>query len=105
MTIRIAIPSQAKVGEIIEIRTLIQHPMETGFRRDEYGRAIPRDILERFSCLYNGEIVFEATLFPAVTANPYLTFCTRATESGTLVFRWTDQRGEVFEETADLEVV
>ena len=104
MTIRIAVPGSAKAGEVIEIKALIQHQMETGFRRDQYGQEIPRDILKHFECLYNGVSVFEAEFFPAVAANPFLTFYTRATESGTLVFRWTDQAGKVSSHSAAIEV-
>lgn len=104
MTIRIAVPESAKAGEVLEIRALIQHRMETGYRRDEYGRAIPRDILKHFECLYNGESVFRAEFFPAVAANPFLTFHTRATESGILLFRWTDQAGKVSTHSASIEV-
>ena len=104
MTLRIAVPEQARTGEVIEIKALIQHRMETGYRRDEYGQAIPRDILKHFECLYNGERVFHAEFFPAVAANPLLTFYTRATESGSLLFRWTDQHGRVYTRSAALEV-
>ena len=102
--IRISVPPKAKAGEIIKLKTLIRHPMETGFRRDHVGETIPRDILSEFVCLYNGEEVFRADFFPAVAANPYLTFFTRATESGTLEFRWTHQSGKRFTDTAKIIV-
>lgn len=105
MTIRIAVPEKARAGEILEIKALIRHQMETGFRRDAYGRTIPRDILKEFECLYNGTRVFHAELFPAVAANPFLTFYTRATESGTLVFRWTHESGQVSTHSANIEVL
>ena len=103
-TIRIASPASARRGEVIELKALIRHRMETGYRRDLYGKAIPRDILKRFECRYNGELVFAAEFFPAIAADPFLTFYTRATESGTLEFRWIDQQGVVHTETAALEV-
>ena len=102
--IRIAAPETAKPGEVIEIKTLIAHPMETGFRRDSVGKAIPRDILTDFVCLYNGDEVFRAEFEPAVAANPFLSFFTTATESGELEFRWTDQDGATFGETAKITV-
>jgi sulfur-oxidizing protein SoxZ len=77
---RISVPRSASRGEVIEIKTLIQHPMETGFRRDLAGDAIPVHIIERFICTYNGKEVFRADFHPAVAANPYLTFHTVATE-------------------------
>lgn len=101
---RISVPKNAKPGEVIEIKTLISHPMETGFRRDSVGAAIPRNILKEFSCHYNGTEVFRAEFFPSIAANPYLTFFTTAIESGELEFRWTDQNGETISETASITV-
>ena len=79
---RIRVPSQARKGEVIEIKTLISHPMETGHRRDTQGQLIPRHIIHTFTCTYNGTEVFRADWHPAVAANPYLAFCTVAAESG-----------------------
>lgn len=90
----INLPSQATRGEIIEIKTLIAHPMESGYRLDNTGAAIPRDIINRFVCTYNGEEVFSAELFPAIAANPFIAFSTVATESGELAFTWTDDHGK-----------
>jgi len=89
----ITMPKTAARGEIVEIRTLIAHPMETGYRPGDDGKILPRNIIRRFSCRYDGELVFSAEMFPAVAANPYLTFCTRATASGTLEFTWEGDRG------------
>ena len=104
MIIRLSVPTTAKRGDVIELKAMIQHDMETGYRRDEYGRPIARDILKYFECLYNGEIVFRAELFPGIAANPFLSFYTTATESGTLLFRWVDQNGQEWQEQAQLEV-
>ena len=103
--IRIAVPENARLGEVIEIKTLIEHPMETGFRRDAVGKAIPRNILTDFVCLYNGTEVFRAEFYPAVAANPFITFFTTATESGEMEFRWTDQEGNMIAEAAKITVV
>ncbi len=81
-------PSTAKRGDVIEIRATIGHPMETGFRPGDDGRILPRNLIKRFSCHYNGELVFSAELFSAVAANPYLAFHTIAIESGTLALTW-----------------
>jgi sulfur-oxidizing protein SoxZ len=89
----ISVPAKAKRGDIIEIKTLISHGMETGFRRNQTGDVIPRDIINSFECTYNGEVVFHADLYPAIAANPFITFTTVATESGTIAFKWTDDRG------------
>ena len=91
----ITAPASAKRGEVIEIRTLIAHPMESGFRTDPEGRLLPRDIVRRFTCRYDHELVFSADLYSAVAANPYLTFHTVATVSGTLVFTWEGDNGFV----------
>src|SRR2546422_11143194 len=94
------VPSQAKRGEILEIKTLAAHPMETGFRRTQLGAVIPRDIIRRFVCTYNGAEVFRADLHPAIAANPSIVFSTVAIESGTLVFEWTGDNGFSVKETA-----
>lgn len=103
-SIRLAVPKIAKRDEVIEIKALIQHEMESGFRRGSRGEAIPRDILTDFECTYNGERVFSAEFHPAIAANPILTFHTIAVESGTLEFRWKDQNGKVWSEDATIEV-
>jgi len=100
----IHVPSAAKRGEIVEIKTLISHVMETGYRIGVTGLPIPRDIIENFVCTYNGEEVFRAKLFPAIAANPYISFFTVATESGTLAFSWTDQHGAAQVQTAAITV-
>jgi sulfur-oxidizing protein SoxZ len=89
---------------VLEIKTLIQHPMETGYRLDNKGAKIPRDIINRLICTYNGEEVFRAELFPAVSANPFIAFSTVATVSGELVFSWTDDRGQTQTETRPISV-
>lgn len=103
-TIRIGMPKQAKAGEIISIRTLINHEMETGFRRDNMGRAVPRRIIHEFVCIYDGEEVFRAELFPAMAANPFIQFTTVATKSGPVLFRWRDDTGQIFSQTSELQV-
>jgi sulfur-oxidizing protein SoxZ len=100
----INLPQRAKRGEVIEIKTLIAHPMETGYRLDNTGAAIPRDIINRFVCTYNGDEVFRAELFPAIAANPFIGFSTTAIESGELVFSWTDDNGRVQTETRQITV-
>ncbi len=100
----INVPKTAKRGEIVEIKALISHPMETGFRPDSEGRLIPRHIIHSFVCTYNGEEIFRADFHPAISANPFLTFTTVATESGTLEFRWTDDSGKVYAEKAGIDV-
>ncbi len=89
----ITMPATARRGEVIEIRALIGHTMETGYRPGADGKVLARDILRSFTCRYNGEQVFAAELHPAISANPYLVFHTVATESGTLEFTWQGDNG------------
>ena len=99
----INVPRKAKRGEIIEIKTLMSHIMETGYRRTASGEIIPRDIITSFACRYNGVEIFRADLFPAIAANPFMTFFTVATESGKFDFEWVGDRG--FSETASASIL
>lgn len=98
------VPKTAKRGEIVEIRAMIQHVMETGYREGVNGALIPRHIIKHFVCKYAGEQIFSAELFPAVAANPYLAFSAVATESGTITFEWTDDKGETQSTSAEITV-
>ena len=99
----INVPKRAKRGEIIEIKTLMSHIMETGYRRTAAGELIPRNIITSFSCRYNGAEIFRADLFPAIAANPFITFFTVATESGKFDFDWIGDNG--FTETASASII
>ncbi len=105
MSALIKVPPTAKRGEIIEIKTLIAHPMETGYRAGLNGSTLPRDIIQRFVCTYNGTEIFAADFSPAIAANPFLSFFTVATESGTIVFRWAGDNGFVATESAEVSVL
>ena len=98
----INVPKKAKRGEIIEIKTLMSHIMETGFRRTAAGELVPRNIVTSFSCRYNGIEVFRADLFPAIAANPFISFFTVATESGKFDFEWIGDNG--FSESASARI-
>jgi sulfur-oxidizing protein SoxZ len=100
----VSVPARARRGDIIEIKTLISHVMETGYRRSQLGARIPRDIIRLFVCAYNGTEIFRAELHPAIAANPFITFSTIATESGTLTFTWTGDNGFSATETAAVSV-
>lgn len=95
-------PTTAKRGAVIEIKTLISHIMETGFRFTQTGEAVPRDIITLFTATYNGEEIFRARLYPAIAANPFLTFHTVATESGTIALRWSGDNG--FSATEEIRI-
>ncbi|MDP3139488.1 MAG: thiosulfate oxidation carrier complex protein SoxZ [Burkholderiaceae bacterium] len=97
-------PDRASPGQIVEIRTLIGHPMETGFRPDANGELMPRDLIRRFRCRYNGEQVFSAELFPAISANPFIAFHLRATVSGPIELTWEGDRDFRHVETLSLQV-
>jgi sulfur-oxidizing protein SoxZ len=96
------VPKTAKRGSVIQIKTLISHIMEPGFRPGADGKIVPRDIITLMTCKYNGEEIFRADLFPAVAANPFVTFHTVATGSGKLEFEWTGDNG--FSETASANI-
>jgi sulfur-oxidizing protein SoxZ len=91
---RLQVPPSVKRGEPFEVRILVQHPMETGFRRDLDGQAIPTNIVDRMTCTYGGREVFGAELGTGISANPYIVFWTVATASGEMVVEWGDDRGE-----------
>lgn len=104
MTARIQLPATAKAGEVIEIRILIQHPMETGYRVDDVGRNIPRNTIRSFACTYNGEEIFRADMSSGIAANPYLQFTTIAQASGVIECTWIDDAGERGAERHAIEI-
>ena len=99
----INVPAKARRGDIIEIKTLMSHVMETGYRHLASGEVVPRDIITSFSCRYNGTEIFRADLYPAIAANPFITFFTIATESGRFEFEWIGDKG--FSETASASII
>ncbi len=102
---RIKLPDTAKVGEVIEIKTLIQHVMETGQRKDAAGKTIPRLILNSFSAKYAGKDVFSADLQPGISANPYISFFMKVPGPGSFEFTWIEDGGQKVSETLKLNVV
>ena len=98
----INVPKKAKNGDVIEIKTLMSHIMETGYRHTTSGVAIPRDIITSFTCRFEGEEIFRADLFPATAANPFISFFTVATRSGKFDFEWIGDNG--FSETASASI-
>ena len=98
----INVPKNATRGEIIEIKTLMSHIMETGYRHTAEGEVVPRDIITSFTCRYNGAEIFHADLFPAIAANPFISFFTVASESGKFDFEWIGDKG--FSETASASI-
>jgi sulfur-oxidizing protein SoxZ len=100
----INVPAKAKRGEIIEIKTLMSHIMETGYRHTAEGEVVPRDIITSFTCRYNGTEIFRADLFPAFSANPFISFFTVAAESGKFDFEWIGDRGFAANATASITI-
>ena len=101
----VTLPPSARRGEVVEIRALVAHPMETGHRADHEGRVVPRNIIRRFSCRYDGETVFSADLHPAIAANPLVVFHTVATVTGPLTCTWEGDGGFAHQHVATLQVV
>ena len=92
---RLKLPKEAQKSEVIEIKTLLPHVMESGQRKDKDGKVIPRRIINRFACEFNGKPVFAVDLEPAIAANPYMQFNAKVEESGTFRFSWTDDDGTI----------
>ncbi|MCY4459324.1 MAG: thiosulfate oxidation carrier complex protein SoxZ [Albidovulum sp.] len=103
--IRISVPSKAAKGELIEVKTLIKHPMDNGYMYSRDGERIPRRIINRFEALFNGKAVFVADWHEAIAPNPFISFYALAEESGRFEFYWYDDDGSVYADSAELKVV
>jgi sulfur-oxidizing protein SoxZ len=101
---RVKVPKKAAAGEVVEIKTLISHTMESGQRKDKDGNPIPRKIINNFTCSFNGKTIFSCDMEPAISANPYLQFSAKVEESGTFEFKWTEDGGAEFSTTSDITV-
>ena len=101
---RVKVPKSADAGEVITIKTLISHKMESGQRKDKDGNVIPRKIINKFTCEFNGTKVFESDIDPAISANPFFEFTAKVNESGTFKFSWVDDDGTVYTDETKIEV-
>ncbi|MHC5653579.1 thiosulfate oxidation carrier complex protein SoxZ [Stappia sp.] len=101
---RVKVPKKASKDEVIQIKTLISHKMESGQRKDADGKIIPRQIINKFTCEFNGKPVFSCDLDPAISANPYLEFNAKVPESGTFKFTWVDDDGSIYETESKIAV-
>lgn len=101
---RVKVPKSASAGEVITIKTLISHTMESGQRKGSDGKVIPRSIINRFTCEFNGESVIDVTLEPAISTNPYFQFDATVPASGTFKFTWYDDDGSVYEDSKEIAV-
>jgi sulfur-oxidizing protein SoxZ len=104
VTPRVRVPATASAGEVIAIRTMISHPMHTGFGTDSDGAAVPRHIINRFTCTFNGETVVDIAIAPGISANPYFEFEALVPDSGEFLFTWHDDDGTVYTESSRIEV-
>lgn len=101
---KVRVPKTASAGEAITIKTLISHQMESGQRKDDAGNLIPRSIINRFTCDFNGETVIDVTMEPAISTNPYFEFQATVPATGTFTFTWYDDDGSVYTDTQDITV-
>src|SRR6056297_3190926 len=99
---RVKAPRKASAGETVTIKTLISHPMESGQRKDADGNTIPRSIINRFTCEFNGEMVVDVTMEPAISTNPWFEFEGVTPDAGGRKFTWYDGDGSVYEETKSI---
>ena len=104
MEARINVPAKVARNEPFEVRLQIRHPMETGYRTDDTGKAIARNVVRSVTCRYNGDLVFAAQLSSGIAANPYLRFFVTARASGELQFEWVDDAGVRINERAPVVV-
>ncbi len=101
---RVKAPKTASAGEVVTIKTLISHPMESGQRKDSDGNTIPRSIINRFTCELNGNMVIDMTLEPAISTNPYVEFEAKVDEAGEFKFTWYDDDGSIYEDAKAIEI-
>ena len=101
---RVKVPKEVSIDEIIEIKTLIRHPMHSGRMKDNNGQIIPRQIINSFSAKFNGKEVFQVDLEPSISTNPYIVFQYKAKESGKFDFEWVDDNGEIYSISKEMAV-
>ncbi|WIY24726.1 thiosulfate oxidation carrier complex protein SoxZ [Parasedimentitalea psychrophila] len=94
---RVKVPKKASAGDVVTIKTLISHKMESGQRKGDDGALIPRSIINRFTADFNGQNVIDVTVEPAVSTNPYFQFEALVPEAGEFKFTWYDDDGSVYE--------
>lgn len=101
---RLRVPATATKGEVIDIKSLISHPMASGFQKDSAGKTIPREIINTFTCSFNGKQVFSMKMEPAISSNPYVSFPVKVDQSGTFDFVWVDDNGQTYKESTKITV-
>ncbi|MDV7142933.1 thiosulfate oxidation carrier complex protein SoxZ [Tropicimonas sp. TH_r6] len=101
---RVKVPKKAAAGDTITIKTLISHKMESGQRKGKDGNLIPRSIINRFTCEFNGKSVIDVTMEPAISTNPYVEFDSMVPEAGEFKFTWYDDDGDVYETAKQIAI-
>lgn len=101
---RVKVPKSAKAGEVVTIKALISHTMESGQRKDKDGKLIPRSIINRFTCELNGENIVDVTIEPAVSTNPYFEFDAKVAAAGEFKFTWYDDDGAIYEDAKPIAI-
>ena len=101
---RVKVPKTAAAGDSVTIKTLISHKMESGNRKDKEGNVIPRSIINRFTCDFNGTSVIDMAMEPSISTNPYIQFQAKVDESGEFKFTWYDDDGDVYEAAKSIAV-
>ena len=101
---RVKVPKSVAAGEVVTIKSLISHKMESGQRKDAEGKLIPRSIINRFTCDFNGVNVIDVAIDPAVSTNPYFEFTAKVDAAGEFKFTWYDDDGSVYEDTKPIEI-
>lgn len=101
---RLLVPAMAKKGDVITIKTLISHPMDSGFAKDSSGKVVPREIINTFTCSYNGKQIMKMGLQPAISSNPFIAFDVKVEQSGTFDFTWIDDNGQTYKDSASITV-
>lgn len=101
---RVKVPKSASAGEVVTIKTLISHKMETGLRKDGDGNIIPRSIINRMTVEFNGTSVLDVEMQPAISTNPFFEFEAKIPEAGDMVFTWYDDDGDVYTASKSVSV-
>jgi len=101
---RVKVPKKASAGDVITIKTLLNHKMETGLRKDKEGNLVARKIINKFQCQLDGAEIFSCDIDPAISANPYIQFTAKVEKSGSFKFIWTDDDGSTIEAEKPIEV-
>ncbi len=101
---RVKVPKSASAGDIVTLKTLISHKMESGQRKDKDGNVIPRSIINRFTCEFNGAMVVDVTMESAISTNPYFEFEAKVDAAGDFKFTWYDDDGSVYDTTKSIKV-